>query len=147
MNPGFLPARILGTLPRPFIVRLSMTRLLLLIALFLSQLAHAGQPVAEPVAENLYALVGPLGQRSAENDGLNANYGFIVTPRGMILIDSGASRLGAEKLAAAIRAVTSQPVRWVINTGSPGTHTCFPTIAGMNSRITGHGAGNPRRFQ
>jgi len=76
------------------------------------------QPKAEKIVDNVYALVGPLGQRSADNDGLNANFGFIVTPKGVILIDSGASRLGAEKLAAAIARVTDQPVRWVINTGS-----------------------------
>ncbi|MEW6165914.1 MAG: MBL fold metallo-hydrolase [Pseudomonadota bacterium] len=76
------------------------------------------QPKAERVADNVYAIVGPLGQRSAANDGLNANYGFIVTPAGTILIDAGASRLGAQKLEAAIRAVTDKPVRWVINTGS-----------------------------
>ncbi|MBI3430685.1 MAG: MBL fold metallo-hydrolase [Hydrogenophilales bacterium] len=76
------------------------------------------QPEAERVTDNVYALVGPLGQRSADNDGLNANFGFIVTPRGVILIDSGASRLGAEKIAAAIGKVTGKPVRWVINTGS-----------------------------
>ena len=76
------------------------------------------QPKAERVTENVYAIVGPLGQRSADNDGLNANYGFVVTPDGVILIDSGASRLGAEKLAAAIAKVTQQPVRWVVNTGS-----------------------------
>lgn len=75
-------------------------------------------PKAEKVAANVWAIVGPLGQRNAENDGLNANYGFVVTPKGVILIDSGASRLGAEKLAAAVRAVTPQPIRWVINTGS-----------------------------
>ena len=75
-------------------------------------------PKAEPVADGVYAIVGPLGQRSPENDGLNANYGFIVTATGVILIDSGASRLGAEKLDKAIRAVTDKPVRWVINTGS-----------------------------
>lgn len=74
-------------------------------------------PVAERVVDNVYAIVGPLGQRSAENDGLNANFGFIVTPEGVILIDSGASRLGADKLAAAIGKVTDQPVRWVVNTG------------------------------
>jgi glyoxylase-like metal-dependent hydrolase (beta-lactamase superfamily II) len=79
--------------------------------------AQAFQPKAERVVDNVYAIVGPLGQRSAENDGLNANFGFIVTPQGVILIDSGASRLGAEKLAAAIREVTEQPVRWVVNTG------------------------------
>ena len=75
-------------------------------------------PRAERVTDNIYAIVGPLGQRSAENDGLNATFGFIVTPAGVILIDSGASRLGAEKLARAIAAITDQPVRWVINTGS-----------------------------
>src|SRR5512139_1375454 len=76
------------------------------------------QPHAEKVVGNVYALVGPLGQRSADNDGLNANFGFIVTPGGVILIDSGASRLGAGKIAAAIGQVTDKPVRWAINTGS-----------------------------
>ena len=55
------------------------------------------QPRAEPVADNVYAIVGPLGQRSPVNDGLNANYVFVITAQGVILIDSGASRLGAEK--------------------------------------------------
>ncbi len=98
-----------------------MHKLILLATALLSLtgLAHAEyQPQAEKVVDNVYAIVGPLGQRSLENDGLNANFGFIVTPQGVILIDSGASRLGAEKLAATIRAVTEQPVRWVINTGS-----------------------------
>jgi len=76
------------------------------------------QPKAEQVVDNVYAIVGPLGQRSADNDGLNANFGFVVTPDGVILIDSGASRIGAEKLAAAIAEVTDKPVRWVVNTGS-----------------------------
>jgi glyoxylase-like metal-dependent hydrolase (beta-lactamase superfamily II) len=90
-----------------------------LFAGFISLAAQADfQPKAEPVVANVYALVGPLGQRSAENDGLNANFGFVVTKRGVILIDSGASRLGAEKIETAIRAVSEQPVRWVINSGS-----------------------------
>jgi glyoxylase-like metal-dependent hydrolase (beta-lactamase superfamily II) len=80
--------------------------------------AHAFQPRAEKVVDKVYAIVGPTGQRSVENDGLNANFGFIVTAEGVILIDSGASRLGAKKLAAAIREVTNKPVRWVVNTGS-----------------------------
>lgn len=32
-------------------------------------------PRAEWVAESVYAIVGPLGLRSKENEGLNANYG------------------------------------------------------------------------
>lgn len=92
----------------------------LMFLLFLPIPADAADylPKAELVAEGIYAMVGPLGQRSKENDGLNANYGFIVTATGVILIDSGASRIAAEKLAQAIRTVTNKPVRWVVNTGS-----------------------------
>jgi glyoxylase-like metal-dependent hydrolase (beta-lactamase superfamily II) len=97
-------------------------RILLAPLLFVLALAapavHAFQPKAEKVVDNVYAIVGPLGQRSEDNDGLNANYGFVVTPQGVILIDSGASVLGAKKIEAAIRKVTQQPVRWVVNTGS-----------------------------
>jgi glyoxylase-like metal-dependent hydrolase (beta-lactamase superfamily II) len=98
-----------------------MGKLILLAAALLSfaGLSRADyRPQAEQVADSVYAIVGPLGQRSADNDGLNANFGFVVTDEGVILIDSGASRLGAEKLAAAIGTVTDKPVRWVINTGS-----------------------------
>ena len=98
-----------------------MGKLILLAAALLSfaGLSRADyRPQAEQVADSVYAIVGPLGQRSADNDGLNANFGFVVTDEGVILMDSGASRLGAEKLAAAIGTVTDKPVRWVINTGS-----------------------------
>jgi len=80
--------------------------------------AQAYTPRAEKVVDNVYAIIGPLGQRSQENDGLNNNQGFIVTETGVILIDSGASRLGAERIAAAVAEVTRQPIRWVLNTGS-----------------------------
>jgi glyoxylase-like metal-dependent hydrolase (beta-lactamase superfamily II) len=96
-----------------------MRKLFALFAALLALPALADyQPKAEKVVDNVHAIVGPLGQRNADNDGLNANYGFIVTPDGVILIDSGASKLGAEKLAAAVAKVTDKPVRWVINTGS-----------------------------
>ncbi len=98
----------------------ALTRAMLAcLALFSTALAQAEfLPRAELVADNVYAIVGPLGQRSLDNDGLNANYGFIVSAAGVILIDSGASRLGAEKLSRAIKAITNKPVRWVVNTGS-----------------------------
>jgi glyoxylase-like metal-dependent hydrolase (beta-lactamase superfamily II) len=80
--------------------------------------ALAYTPTAQRVTQQVYAIIGPLDQRSAENDGLNNNQGFIVTEEGVILIDSGASWLGAEQLAKAVAQVTEQPIRWVINTGS-----------------------------
>ena len=94
--------------------------LLFVSALFCLSSAQADEfiPKAEKVVDNVYAIVGPLGQRSKDNDGSNANFGFIVTAQGVILIDSGASKLGAEKIVAAIGQVSKQPVRWVINTGS-----------------------------
>jgi glyoxylase-like metal-dependent hydrolase (beta-lactamase superfamily II) len=102
-----------------FILKRSVLILFAAVAGLLAPVARADyQPKAEQVVDNVYAIVGPLGQRSADNDGLNANFGFIVTPSGVILIDSGASRLGAEKIAAAVGKMTDQPVRWVINTGS-----------------------------
>jgi glyoxylase-like metal-dependent hydrolase (beta-lactamase superfamily II) len=93
------------------------------ILLFVTLFANSAQaaefiPKAEKVIDNVYAIVGPLGQRSQDNDGSNASFGFIVTPQGVILIDSGASKLGAQKIAAAIAQVSKQPVRWVVNTGS-----------------------------
>lgn len=76
------------------------------------------EPAAQAVTENVYAIIGPLGQRSALNDGLNNNLGFVVADGGVILIDSGASRLGARAIERAVAAVTPLPVKWVINTGS-----------------------------
>jgi glyoxylase-like metal-dependent hydrolase (beta-lactamase superfamily II) len=95
----------------------------LLIAPWLAlSLSHANEPnfvpKAQLVVDKVYAIVGPLGQRSVANSGLNANYGFVVTDQGVILIDSGASAHSAAMLEKAIAQVTPQPVRWVLNTGS-----------------------------
>jgi glyoxylase-like metal-dependent hydrolase (beta-lactamase superfamily II) len=55
--------------------------------------------------------------RTYDNEGLNANIGLVVTSAGAVLIDSGASFQSARKIHEAAREVTSQPVKWVINTG------------------------------
>ncbi|MGF1548704.1 MAG: MBL fold metallo-hydrolase [Thiotrichales bacterium] len=89
---------------------------LLLLALVYVPVANAGT-IATPIAKDVYALIGPTQNRTYENHGLNNNIGFVVTGDGVALIDSGASRQGAELIEAAIRTVTEQPVRWVFNTG------------------------------
>ena len=71
----------------------------------------------QPVADNVWALVGPSVQRDAVNLGNNATFGLVVTDEGAVLIDSGGSRGGAEMIDEAIRSVTDQPVVYVINTG------------------------------
>lgn len=75
------------------------------------QLAH------EEVAPGVHALVGPIGARTYENHGLNANFGVIDTAEGAVLIDSGASQQGAQLLEAEATRLTGKPVRWIINTG------------------------------
>lgn len=72
----------------------------------------------EQVTENVYAVVGPLGQRSPENLGNNATFGFVITDDGVVLIDSGATRKGAQALHEIVRGVTDKPITVVINTGS-----------------------------
>lgn len=79
--------------------------------------ANAVEVRFEPVAEGVYAYVGELGQRTITNEGLNANIGLVVTPVGAVLIDSGATYNGARQIQEAVRRVTTQPVRWVVNTG------------------------------
>ena len=69
------------------------------------------------VIENVYAIVGPLGNRSPENLGNNATFGFVVTPEGIVVVDPGGTYLGAEKIHDIIKSVSSLPVKFVINTG------------------------------
>lgn len=70
-----------------------------------------------PVAEGIYAHIGDTGARTVDNEGLNANIGLVVTPAGALLIDSGATFQSARKIHEAVRQVTTQPVKWVFNTG------------------------------
>lgn len=92
----------------------------LLGALLLACTTHLAQAVEvkfQPVAPGVYAFIGEKAGRTYENEGLNANIGLVVTPAGALLIDSGASLRGAQQIQAAVRQVTPQPVKWVINTG------------------------------
>jgi glyoxylase-like metal-dependent hydrolase (beta-lactamase superfamily II) len=72
----------------------------------------------QKVNETTFALIGEIGGRTYENQGLNANYGAIITNDGVILIDSGASRKGAELINQQVQRLTGKKVKWVINTGS-----------------------------
>ena len=95
-------------------VALSMSKILQALALCLVTFIGVGASQAEvvyvpravQVTGPVYAIVGPLGQRSQANAGLNANYGFVLTATGVILIDSGASAFSAALLAQAVKMVT-----------------------------------------
>jgi glyoxylase-like metal-dependent hydrolase (beta-lactamase superfamily II) len=72
----------------------------------------------EALGNGVYAVIGMTGGRTYENFGMNANFGFIDTPEGVILIDSGASSAGAALLDALVHRSTGHAVCWVVNTGS-----------------------------
>lgn len=97
--------------------RIGAARLLFGLTGWLAVSAHAVEVRFEPVADGVYVFVGELGARTEANEGLNANLGLVVTGSGAVLIDSGATFQGARQIHEAVRRVTSQPVRWVINTG------------------------------
>ena len=71
----------------------------------------------QEVTQDVYAIVGELGNRAPENLGNNATFGFVVTNDGVVLIDSGGTHEGAKAIDAMIKTVTDKPVVKVINTG------------------------------
>lgn len=79
--------------------------------------AIAFELAPQQVAPGVFAFIGDTGARTYENEGMNANTGFIVTSAGVVVVDSGASHAVAQRIETAIRRVTDQPVRLVINTG------------------------------
>jgi glyoxylase-like metal-dependent hydrolase (beta-lactamase superfamily II) len=99
-------------------VRFGLIPALLLAALFfqapaafLPDSAAAPYPVRE-VARGVFAVVGDTGRGSEGRP----NAGFIVTRDGVAAIDALASPAQGERLLAAVRAATRQPVRWLILT-------------------------------
>lgn len=91
--------------------------LMLLAAWLIAGAAHALTLVPVKIAPDVYAFIGETGGRTNINYGMNANTGFIVTDAGVVVVDSGSGYLAAKAIHQAIKAVTNQPVRYVVNTG------------------------------
>ena len=89
---------------------LSVRHVLIALTTSLALNAWALEVVFHPVAPNIFAYVGDTEGRTYENEALNANFGLVVTPKGAVLIDSGASWQGAQQIAAAAQKVTLQPL-------------------------------------
>ncbi len=71
----------------------------------------------QKIDSGIYALVGDLTQRSPQNFANNSTHGVIITDAGVVLVDPGGSFLGARQIHEAVKTLTDQPVRLVINTG------------------------------
>jgi cyclase len=79
-----------------------------LVLLSLAQVsAVAGGPV-QKIGPDLYAYI-------ATNDS-SANSTFLVSDRGVLVVDPGLNDEEGRKLLNEIRKISSQPVRWIVNT-------------------------------
>jgi glyoxylase-like metal-dependent hydrolase (beta-lactamase superfamily II) len=97
-----------------------MRFVLIMLSLLYNATSIAAPLVLEPVkvSDTVYAVIGDFGNQNYENDGLNANLGFVIGDDTVLVINTGPSRRVAEALHAAIRRVTNKPVMWVVNVNS-----------------------------
>ena len=69
---------------------------------------------------NIWSAIGATAAPNYENSGHNNNLSFIVTPAGVVVINSGAAYILAEALHNEIKEITKMPVRLVINENGQG---------------------------
>ena len=87
------------------------------LILMISTTIAQAELVIQKISDQIYALVGETTQRSPTNFGNNSTHGVIITNEGVVLVDSGASYLGAQEIHRAIQTLTDQPIKIVINSG------------------------------
>ena len=92
---------------------------LLIILMYAGQVFSAQEEELQivKVTDNVWALVGPLNNRTAENLANNATFGVVVTDDGVVLVDPGGSYKGAQRIHEKIKTLTNKPVKYVINSG------------------------------
>jgi len=83
-------------------------------SLFAQAFTYNLQP--QKISENSYYLLGKAEYFSVSNGANIANAAFIVTPKSVIVIDSGSTLLYGEELIAQIKKITPLPIRYLINT-------------------------------
>lgn len=81
-----------------------------------------GQFQFQSVAKDVYVMYGPMQLPSKQNLGFMNNPGFVLTRKGVILIDPGSSYQVGKQILAEIKKITPLPVLAVFNTHIHGDH-------------------------
>lgn len=103
----------------------------------------AAEPMkARPVGDGAWFVQGEAALGSAANRNFISNAGFIVTPAGVVVIDALGSPALAEELVAAVKQVTTQPIRYVIVTHYHADHIYgLQVLKAQGATVIAHRAG------
>lgn len=78
--------------------------------------------LTEQIAPNLYLLSGSAGADPAHEDAAGGRIGILTGPDGIFMVDAQYEEL-KDKVLAAIRKVSAEPIRFLVNTHVHGDHT------------------------
>lgn len=79
-------------------------------------------PKVSKINERVYAILGPVGLPSKNNNGYQVNSTLILGDKGAILVDTGATNEVGDLIAKTVAGITPKPVTHVINTHHHGDH-------------------------
>ncbi len=99
-----------------------------IVAACASQTSLGARPAIVAVADGVYALMGTGGDITPENGGRTANVAFVVGPRGIVVVDTGASYRQGEEIIAAVERISKRPIRLAILT-HPAQEAIFGAAA------------------
>jgi len=72
------------------------------------------------VSDRVYSAIGETAPASYENNGHNNNLSFIITEKGVVVMNGGDNYLLAKALHNSIRSVTDKPVKYIVDENAQG---------------------------
>lgn len=90
-------------------------------------LAGAAHASVQKIGQDLYAYI-------SSNDS-SANSTFLVSDKGILVVDTGLNAEEGGKLLAEIRRISPAPVRWIVNTHYHPDHRGGNSVVGPNAEI------------
>jgi glyoxylase-like metal-dependent hydrolase (beta-lactamase superfamily II) len=78
--------------------------------------------LTEKIAPNLYILSGSAGADPGHEDAAGGRIGILVGPDGIFMVDAQYAQI-TDKVVAAIRKISPEPIRFLVNTHVHGDHT------------------------